>query len=226
MQKNISQAIFVSVCVFCFFSCGVDSCMADKYWTESYPLPEAVFLRFVAENNLDTPVTIRIRHYYHFTQYSAASKSFNSQVVYSEWEEYALAGRETKNIGSDIWDEMPGFNLLKTEFWPQESFTLISSFEVEIRTAENAYSFVGYPANDGRGLCFFKAIDLMPDFMDAAYPAIETKTQTAKIRSAPFVLPVKLAILANGGYVFSNDTIFTQYDENGGLIVSVTSVWE
>jgi hypothetical protein len=213
MPKNKAAAAFFVV-VFMLYSClSVDSCMSDKYGLgdlEDGPLPEAVFLLFTAENNMNTPVTIRIRHYYDFTRSSAYPDK--DWVGYSEWEEFRLGALETKNIGSDIWNGAAGFSLLNTEIEIPEPHNvgLRSSYEIEISTVKGAYSFAGYydeeaHSND-EGLCFFNAIRSRLD----VYCSITTKTQRARIWEKPFVLPVKLTVLANGRYAFTHDKIVKQ----------------
>jgi hypothetical protein len=204
--KKWGVAFFVVVLVFC-------SCWAPENKPPTGPIPETVFLHFVAENNMASPVTIKIRHYYDLI----TGVSGNSQIIYSEWGEIELEAREIKNIGSDIWNEMTGFNLLNTEiideFEPHLLQELHSSFEIEIKTAGNTYYLAGYFTTDSlfnkSGLCAFF---VMRDRYNKEnwYCKISTIAQDAQIWEKPFVLPVKLTVLADGSYAFTHDTIVSR----------------
>jgi len=205
------------------FSCSDITCYGTESVGFTDPIPETVFLYIIAENKFDSPVAIRIRHYYNIKYrlfiYDEVNPSDSyetniSETTYSDWEEFRLEARETQNIGGDIFMEKKGMHLLNDKFddGPTSAREAFSSFEIDIDTAGNNFHLAGYSTedmhfNENRLGYFSTYVDSIEGGQGYFF---ETKSQTARIWEKPFVLPVKLTVLANGKYTFTHDEIVNQ----------------
>ena len=179
-------------------------------------IPPVAALNITVINNTESPIQVKVRHYYHFFEYSWTGDHTNT-TCYSDWVsvyletgEQNFLGTETISFINDAGElqEMSGFLLMQREQLPPPPYghiVITSSIEFSISTADTEILLAGYKTEnidfDANELCYL-IVDGGP-FGRASW--METIQQKISFFIEPFVLPVTLIIHADGTYTFSHE---------------------
>lgn len=183
-------------------------------------LPQGVILDITAKNDMDTPITIKIRHTYSWDW------GTETLATYTDWTTERLAGGTSQRIGVETvkqsnthstW-EVSGFVLLDGKLGNIKGPTLISSFDLEIETADAPLHVSG---NDVTGVHYQEEIRLCTLQIFRKYNQIcrlYTYKQRILLQGAftSFVLPVCITIRSDGNFSFEHE------DAQDGKGVSVS----
>jgi len=131
--------------LFIFFSCS--SVITEPPLDE---LSQAVLLDFSVINETLNPVTVSIRHKYVWNYY--IGKIENIFIAYSDWSTEYLNSGESKPVGVEktkfyngsAYQEMEGFILVDRALGLISSYRFISSFELQIETADDTLFIPGH----------------------------------------------------------------------------------
>jgi hypothetical protein len=199
MRKKICKKmmLFAALVIpFVLTACDGVTCGGDDF------IPPAIALQITAINNMNVPVTVRMRHAYFGTW-------ANNSQPYSGWitvqvnpGDSQILGNETANYRYKNKDEtMNGFILLdrniKNDFTSGDS----SSFELEIETAANTMRLSGYetadPRFDAAGLgALGPRFELEGIYAEYFHESIESMI------IAPYVIEANLTINVDGTFSF------------------------
>jgi len=215
MIKHFYYLFVFFVITFTFFSCP--SVIFDN--TPAPPLPQGVLLDISALNEMETPVTIKIRHQYRFFWYESADVLKN-QTVHTEWSTEYLNGGADKKIGVEktpqrdtksSW-EASGFILLNEGLghYVDDGVQFESTFNMEIETTETTFSITGDMVTSGKEP---DEMYLCKLYISGGLTGVGCQLYTYKQWIMPkgqftsFILPVNLTIKPDGSWTFEYDDV-------------------
>ncbi|MCL2804680.1 MAG: hypothetical protein FWD26_01920 [Treponema sp.] len=179
------------------------SCPQPNY--HIYTPPDNFSLLFMVENNMDAPITIKIRNYYNWGD--------NSVIAYSNWISEDLNGNEVKNISNDI---TGNFVLLNLPLVAISSNDFISSFEIEVKTPDIILHIAGYstdePGFDDTGLCYLHILSGIETDDKSCF--LYTKSQVVRFE-VDYILPIKLVINEDASFSLMEEIV----EEGAGITV-------
>jgi len=205
MAKHIF--IFLSFCITAF---ALLSCPITDDTTPPPPLPKAILIDFSFKNETQSPITVKIRHKYHWIWIGR-----DTITVYTDWLTETVASGERKKIGiekTEISDaqstwEAAGFFLLNESVEPlaQRAQTFFSSFELEIEMADGILlipddTVYTHKEPNSTDHCYLR--------INNPYNTCDLVTYKQNMRVKKlFTLPVTLTLQTDGTLAFEHETV-------------------